>query len=294
MMQYMGGTTVYIDTLFFINFIINYLLLLTGAKATGLRIFRLKMAAGAMLGGLYAVASVFPSLAFLSHFTFKIGFALLMVLVAFGPHPSCGFWRITLIFLGISAALGGAIMALELLVNGGRAISSGAYYFHISARVLILVSAVCYVLVSLLFKAAAGRLGRRHMVKVTATHEGRSIDFEALVDTGNTLSDPITNAEVIIAEKELIEKLLPETARFLLDRHTLRDPVAAMEKLASLSCAQRFRLISYQGVGVKSGMLLAFRPDRAAVEGKEKRGLLIALSPNKLCEGTGYAALAGI
>jgi len=291
-------TTVYIDTLFLINFIINDLLLLAAAKITGTRIFRLRIAGGAAFGGLYAVAAVFPQFGFLTAVPFKITAALLMALIAYGLKPACGFIRLLLVFMGISMALGGGVMIVALLLSGTGAVSNvlqgGGYYYPVSARALILTSAACYALITLVFRASARRIGRTSTAKIVARFENLQVRFEALVDTGNALTDPVTNAMVIVAQREAIKGLLPEPVYYLLDQSLLSDPVQAMEQLAVLGAAARFRLIPYRSVGVKNGMLLAFRPDSVTIDGKHKSGLLIALSPHKLCEGTGLQALAGI
>lgn len=49
-------TVVYIDALFLLNLIVNYLLLLAAARLAGEPLRRLRLAAGAALGGLYAAA----------------------------------------------------------------------------------------------------------------------------------------------------------------------------------------------------------------------------------------------
>ena len=66
-----------------------------------------------------------------------------------------------------------------------------------------------------------------------------------------------------------------------------------MEELAALDGGTRFRLIPYSAVGVTGGMLLAFRPDEIVVDGRNKTGMLLALSPNSVSDGGAYTALLG-
>ena len=73
-------TVVYIDALFLLNLIVNYLLLLAAAKLAGEPLRRLRLAAGAALGGLYAAAIFFPGMGFLTHPLCKLGAAVLMLL----------------------------------------------------------------------------------------------------------------------------------------------------------------------------------------------------------------------
>ena len=52
--------TIYLDSLFALNAIIDYLLLLCSARAAGAVLHRRRLALAAVLGGLWAVASVLP------------------------------------------------------------------------------------------------------------------------------------------------------------------------------------------------------------------------------------------
>ena len=58
--------TIYLDSLFALNAIIDYLLLLCSARAAGAVLHRRRLALAAVLGGLWAVACILPGLGFLS------------------------------------------------------------------------------------------------------------------------------------------------------------------------------------------------------------------------------------
>ena len=59
-------TVIYIDTLFLLNTLVDYLLLLASAKVAGEPLRRGRFALGAVLGGLYACAIFLPGMGFLS------------------------------------------------------------------------------------------------------------------------------------------------------------------------------------------------------------------------------------
>ena len=56
-------TVIYVDTLFLLNGIIDYLLLLAAARLAGEPLRRLRFGAAAALGGAYAVAIFLPGMA---------------------------------------------------------------------------------------------------------------------------------------------------------------------------------------------------------------------------------------
>ena len=281
-------TVVYIDALFLLNLIVNYLLLLAAAKLAGEPLRRLRLAAGAALGGLYAAAIFFPGMGFLAHPLCKLGAAVLMLLTGFGG--SRRLLRVTLVFFGLSCAFGGGIFAIGLLGGRGLTLRNGVLYSVMDLRILLLSAAVCYAVLTLVFRRTA-RHGRREVLPAVLILEGRRVAVNALVDTGNTLTDPVTGRPVMVAEGSRLSPLLP--GERVLDEKALRDPVGTLERLSRGGRGRRFRLLPYQAVGVECGMLLALRLDDARVGAEDYGGILVALSPNPVSDGGGYSALIG-
>lgn len=281
-------TVVYIDSLFLLNWIVNYLLLLATAKLAGELIRRWRLALGAALGALYAAAVFFPGMGFLLHPLCKLGAAVLMLLVSFGGARR--LIRVTFVFFGLACAFGGGIFAIGLLGGRGLSMNNGILYSAMDLRIILLSASVCYVLLTLVFRRTA-KHDMRELVPSVLTLGERRVALTALVDTGNTLTDPVTGRPVMVADAARILPLIP--AGILLSETELRDPVMAMERLSGEVESRRFRLLPYQTVGVECGMLLALRLDRAQVGNRDYGGILVALSPNHVSDGGGYSALIG-
>ena len=81
-------TVIYVDTLFLLNAMVDYLLLLASARLAGEPLARLRFLLGAVLGGLYAVAIFLPGLSFLARPLCRLAAAVLMVLAAFWKKPA--------------------------------------------------------------------------------------------------------------------------------------------------------------------------------------------------------------
>ena len=77
-------TVIYIDTLFLLNAVVDYLLLLAAARLAGEPLHRMRFALGAGLGGLYAVAIFLPGLGFLAHPVCRLAAAAFMMVAAYG------------------------------------------------------------------------------------------------------------------------------------------------------------------------------------------------------------------
>ena len=283
-------TVIYVDTLFLLNTMVDYLLLLASARLAGEPLARLRFALGAVLGGLYAVAIFLPGMGFLARPLCRGAAAVLMVLLAF--WRSRRLLRQVLIFLALACAFGGGVLAVELLGGQRLALGGGVLYSGMDLKIVLLSAAGCYVLITLLFQRTARHSGlRRELVPAVLTLEGRRVALTALVDTGNTLTDPATGRPVMVAEGEKVGALFPDGQAPAPEE--LRRPVEALERLGRQGWQGRCRLLPYQAVGVECGMLLALRLDGARVGTEDYGKLLLALSPTRLTDGGGYHALIG-
>lgn len=277
-------TVVYIDVLFLLNLAVDYLLLLTAARITGEWIARPRLALGAALGAGYAAALFLPGLGWLAHPGCKLGIGVLMALIAFGRSPR--LLRLILVFFAVSAALGGGILAMQLLGAGGLTLENGVLYTGFNLRLVLVTAILSYALLSLIFRRAARHGGKEALCRVRLTLEGRQLTLTALVDTGNTLTDPARDSPVLVAEAAALKQLLPAG----LDPS---DPVGTVERWQDRAFGRRLSLLPYRAVGVSQGLLLAVRTDLLQTQGREIRDLLVALSPTAVSDGGAYQALIG-
>ncbi len=287
-------TTVYIDSLFVLNTLINYLLLLATARLTDRPIKRWRLFLGAVLGGIYAIVVFLPPFHFLISLVGKILVALLMTLVASGGAPWIPFIKYTLCFWGVSFALGGCILALGAL-SGKVLLPNGVPAVNIHMPTLVLGVAVSYGLLTLVFRRSARHGGlSRDLAEVEASSEGKSITFTALCDTGNTLRDPLSGCPIMIVELQHLTALWSPLCRALVDVSALRDPTRVMEQLYEVGQSGRFRLVPYRAVGVDSGLLLAYKPDHVRVGKRIRHDLLLAVAPTRLSDGAAFSAVVGV
>lgn len=281
-------TVIYVDTLFLLNATVDYLLLLAAARLAGEPLRRLRFALGAVLGGGYAVAIFLPGLSFLSHPLCRVASALLMMVLAYGG--SRRLLRQGILFVALTCAFGGGVVAIGLMGGTGLSLGSGIFYSPMDFKMVLLSAAVCYLVITLVFR----RLGRHtggELARARLRIGERSVELTALVDTGNTLTDPATGRPVMVAEGEKVAALFP--AGQAPSGEELRRPVDALERLGRQGWQGRCRLLPYRAVGVECGMLLALRLDGAKVGTEDYGRLLLALSPTPLTDGGGYSALIG-
>ena len=275
-------TVVYIDLLFLLNLIANYLLLLAAGRMSGAVLMRWRIGLGAAAGALYAVLVFLPGLEWLAFWLCKMACGVLMALIAYGGERY--LLRVTVFFFGASAALAGAVLGLEMLGSVSLTLEHGVFSSKLDIRLLLLLFVACYFVLSLFFRRT-GRDSGRELVRLEVTLDRGTVSLTALVDTGHSLTDTATNRPVVVAEAQALSGLLPAWA-------DAAQPIRSVERCHA-SGSRQARLIPYRAVGVECGMLLALRTQGVRVGEKSLGPLLMALSPTPVDDGGTYHALIG-
>lgn len=253
-----GCYGLYLDVLWILNFSVDLLLLIAANRLSGYPTALVRTVAAAALGGFYGCLCIIPGWTFMGRTLWRLILLGLMGCIAFGMNKNA--IRRCVLFALLSMAMGG----IAIGVGSGGFIS-----------LLLCAAGVCMMCVF----ALRGRLGNRFLpVKVRC--DGRCHRFTAMIDTGNTLTDPMTGQQVMVVSSDLGRRLLGQ------DLIEFSDPVSAIRKI------QGGRLISYSGVGVESGLLVAKRFHDVTI-GKWHGGCLVAFAPQELGRGADYEALTG-
>ena len=133
-------TVIYIDRVFLLNALADYLLLLTAERLSGVPLRRKRLALCAALGGAYAVAVFLPGCGILAHPVCKIASGTGLALLAFWPQPRR--LKLTALFLLLSGALAGLILAVGLACGSPGQFTGMLYRARISWSVFIGSAAV--------------------------------------------------------------------------------------------------------------------------------------------------------
>ena len=259
---------IYIDSLFFLNALIDYLLLLVSVRICCLPINRLRLALSAALGGAYAAAAaLLPGIFALAAVKLLAGAALVCIAVGLSKKTL----RALCAFFAVSAAFGGAVYFLSRL--GGAPAGGTRAFVRVSVPVLLVSFAMCYAAVSLVFRRC-GRRAERELAEITLRCGGRSCVVPALLDSGNELIDPVSGLPVLIAEAGALAPLFGAGTSALLGA----DPVDALGALSSLPGTPRLRLLPCRSIAPGECILLCFTPDKAECRG---RGLAVCAAVSR-------------
>lgn len=276
---------VYLDRVFLLNLLLDYLLLLAAAQLSGRTLHRLRLLACAAGGGIYAVLTFLPGCGFLRTPLCQLAVGSIIALCAYG-----GRGRPALLFLLLSGGLAGFVLALGLWAGSPTGLLGRVYRGEVSWPLLLGAALGFYVLLRLLLGQGA-RHGGGELLKITISVCGRKQTVTALHDTGNTLRDPVSGRPALVLERNAAEELWPPEVAAV-----LASPLPPEEKMARLhrqGAAVTFSLLPFRSVGTPAGLLLAARSDYIEINGRRYPRTPVALSEHPVSDGGGYHALLG-
>ena len=279
---------VYLDVLIFENMIMNYVILHITSLVASRRVKWYRLIAGAAIGTVYAVISLWLS-AFLHALIGKIILSALMVLATYFPKKMKEFLRISAIFYGITFLFAG--ISFAILFTGRIK----------SASNILVTVCIGYIIVSVIGGCIQKRKhAEQSAAKVFIQFEkagDNGVWLPAIIDTGNSLKDPFTGTSVIVAELGAVEGMLPKELLDYIRENGSGDILNdASAVAAAKGWERRFRLIPFNSVGNENGILPGFKADVVRVsetDGKDSElsDVVVCLYEKALSENEKYRAL---
>ena len=268
-------TVVYADILSILNFIINYLLLKAEAVLTGHNHKTVRLIISSLTGSLFSLIIYIEYIPSYLSILIKSIYISVIILVAAEIRSLKSFIKHYFAFLSVNFIFSGIMLAINILIVPESSVyNNGIIYFDINILSLISISVICYVLILTASKIIKNKTPPKCIYEIVITYENRKVKGKALFDSGNTLCDCFSGKPVIIAEKELINKLTDKK-----DTETLKN----------------FRLIPYSTISGES-TLTAFMADKIEINicGKTKTAdnIYIGVTDKKIISGN-FSALIG-
>lgn len=215
---------VYIDSLLLINFVMNLYVLLLVNRITYRSASRIRMIWSALAG---TVAYLIPFLGN-SYSGWKLFLSVtvgstLMIVIAFRVRSISAFVLILERLLLVSFLMGGGIVFLIKYIPGFGLYTSGILSVMGGGAVIFMITA--WILKK--------NRGKNHLCQVTLLGCDGKIKVTALVDSGNSLVEPISGKPVSIVESGVFHGLWKEVP-------------------------QQYRVIPYHSIGKKKGILKGY------------------------------------
>ncbi|MFZ5965840.1 MAG: sigma-E processing peptidase SpoIIGA [Bacillota bacterium] len=288
---------VYGEYLFLENLIMNWFILYLTAYFSKIHTPKFKIWIGAVLGALYAFVVFFPSLSVLCSLVMKIIFSMFMIVVTFTPYKFKDFFKALGIFYLISFMFGGAAFALFYLTDFKGFVSNGIFYVgNISIKILLYSGILSFILIKYCWEYIQVKISRDKMyIPISIEVNNVRSEVKALIDTGNSLQDPLSKYPVIIVEYSAIKEILPIDVQLVFENTADTGLDLLMKIIETSEWMNRFRLIPFKSLGREHGMLVGFKPDCVKLmednNFKNIKNIIIGIYTKRLSTNGDYSAL---
>jgi stage II sporulation protein GA (sporulation sigma-E factor processing peptidase) len=292
---------IYLDILMLENLVINFLILYVTAKFSKLNVSTLRLFLGAVVGALYvAFLVVQPDMKIYYTTASKILLSMFIIAITFSPKKILVFIKTLVIFYISTFIFAGAALAFLFFNQKGGFVRNGiVYVFGQSKMSLIFFSLITVgIIIKIFMEVIQTKFVKdRLLIPVKIAFDNRAIDIPALVDTGNSLRDPLTNIPVMVVEYVALKELLPEEIKKIFTESEECDLNNVTTIISNSKWFSRFRLIPFNSLGRENGMLIGFRPDYVEIgDDDEKRGIrnvIVGIYNKSLSRTDKYKALLG-
>lgn len=259
---------IYIDVLFAVNFLVNYLLLRVSCIFSGLKVYKYRIISGSIIGACYAVLVFFPDFTLIHSTVYKLLVSMLIIAVSSPFFSVRSYLKALLIFYAVSFAFGGCVLGIFYFSNVGARLgavySNGILYFNLPWTILALSGLVFYTSVKLFTIITKRNMqGKNLKKKILLYFKENFVEVTALMDTGNSLVDPVSLSPVIIVEYKMLKNLFSKDIRDDLDRIGNENIEWIMNDVTHKGLP--VRLIPFASLGKENGLLLGFVPDKIEI-----------------------------
>jgi stage II sporulation protein GA (sporulation sigma-E factor processing peptidase) len=243
----------------------NYIILFATAYIMKIKISHIRIIASSSIGAVYSIMLYMQILPIYSSIFMKIILSVVMVYISYAPKSVKIAIKQLIIFYLISFAFGGCAFALLYFVKPQDIfIKNGVYIGTYPLKIALLGGIVGFVITYIAFKIIKNKATKEEMIyKLKIKINDKTVEVNALLDTGNKLKDPITLVPVIVIEKQKLYNFLPEEILENIDKIIGGDSNKLIEE--NIKYMSKFRVIPYNSIGKQNGLMLGFKADEVKI-----------------------------
>lgn len=192
---------VYADILLTVNLIVDFFLLKITLMILKITPKTLRLILSSALGALFSLYIFLPKSPVLIELLIHFLMSGVLTLICIGFGTLKRFLRGVITLFTVTIVYGGAMIALwQLFKPKGMIINNSVVYFNISPIVLISATVLGYFVYTLFSKIFATTSKNAKRCNVTLYALGKSVGVTAIIDTGNSLTDILSDSEIVIVD----------------------------------------------------------------------------------------------
>lgn len=289
---------VYVEYILIENIVINYILLYVTKMLTKSKTRKTKLFISSLIGSLYILVVFFPSFQFMGKFIIKFFVSVLMVIIAFNPQRLNVFIKQISAFYLASFVFAGTVTGIYYILNNNFTFSN--IYFRDSKeliRFLVIGISIAIILINYIFRYHRAKIKKEgYLTNITITLNNKTANLQALIDTGNSLKEPISKKPVIIVEYVAIREILPEKLKELYKKGDKLDLNVMAKIMEEIGDETKLMIIPFKSLGNENGILIGFKPDSVSIYSDDKTkkikdDIIVAIYNNKLADDEEYNGL---
>lgn len=258
---------------------------------------QIRMILSSLLGSIYAIIIYLNILSIYTNLLAKITLSVVMVYIAFAPPNIKQLLKQILIFYLVSFIFGGCTFALIYFLKPENVeMKNGVFVGIYPIKVGLIAGIIAFIITQIAFKINKSKLNNKNtFIEIELYNKNKMTKARALLDSGNMLKEPISQKPVIVVEKAILSKIIPEEVLNYIERMVGGDDQERNEMQEYLS---KIRMVPFMSLGKENGMLIGIRLDKIKINTEdirlEKENIIAGIYEKKLTKDNKYNALIGL
>ncbi len=285
------NSIIYIDILFLINLIIDYLIISSTGIILGYKIITWRVLCASIVGATYSVIVFFPQLKLFNIIIFKVLISIIIVIISYKYSSFLSVLKSLLVYYIINMVYGGGMYAFHHFTSAGTKMnfSNGVYYIDLPLWLIITLTFIFYFVIKLFTRISDTRANIKTIEEVTIDLGEVNVNVKALIDTGNTLYDPISLLPVMIVQSNVFYGKLSNS--FL--NECSNGNASSLPFLHKVYPDLKIRFIPFKDITGNKKVIFAIKPRKIVLKSsnKELPTNLIGITSTTLSDDGTYNAL---
>ena len=288
--------TIYLDLILLENIMMNYIIILATGMICRVNIKHIRIFLSSVLGAVYAILTYILNIQIYTSQITKIIVSICMTYIAFNSNNIKTISKQLIIFYLTSFCFGGAAYYLLYNIRPNQIQSlNGILVGTYPIKIAVLGGILGFFVINISFKIVKSKLTKKDMLyDVEIFYKENKCSIKVILDTGNLLTDPITQTPVLIVEAQKLKNIIPEKILNNIEDVIYNSNFEEIDEEIKTRC----NIIPFSSIGKNNGIIIGFRPDYIKIytnEGEEiRKKVIVGIHNNKISKNGLYSGLIGL